>query len=414
MRILVVTISAPLPANNGQRLRNWAMLRALAEEGHQVSLLVMERTGEVADYPGLKAVCQDVETIHFRWSELSTGSDYWGRLRSSFHKLPHSVRRFASPEIASRIAALLGSGRFDAAICEGCHAMVNFPEHSPIPVILDNHNVEHLLLERYAERETNPAKRWYARAEASKMRRWDRSICARSAAILACSRFDQQHLLSLSPGSHIAVAPNVIDMDGYAAAAGDGGKTVVYVGGMDWFPNRDAVQHFAFDILPLLKERAGNVRFLVAGRTGPADFVSQFDNVEGIEFTGTVDDIRPFIADSAVCVVPLRIGSGTRLKILEEAAMGKAIVSTPLGAEGLELSHGSEILLASSAREFADATARLLNDAAARQEMGQAARRKVEREYGLPALRASLRPVFAGMENRADKRKEVADDVAVV
>jgi glycosyltransferase involved in cell wall biosynthesis len=102
------------------------------------------------------------------------------------------------------------------------------------------------------------------------------------------------------------------------------------------------------------------------------------------------------------------------LKILEEAAMGKAIVSTPLGAEGLELSHGSEILLASSAREFAGATARLLNDAAARQEMGQAARRKVEREYGLPALRASLRPVFAGMENRADKRKEVADDVAVV
>lgn len=415
MRILVVTISPPMPANNGQRLRNWAMLRALAAEGHELSLLVLGRPGEAADYDSLKAVCAEVRTTSFGWSELSSGQDYTGRLVSSFHPLPHSVRRFASPDVQSAIAGMLDPTRFDAVICEGAHALVNFPAHTPIPLILDNHNVEHLLLDRYVSRESNPVKRLYARIEAAKMRRWDRSACQRSAVVLACSKYDQQHLQELAPGSTIAVAPNVIDVDGYTPAAGDDGKTLIYVGGMDWYPNRDAVQFFAFEILPALRRLAGNVRFLVAGRSGPDGFTRQFEAIPGMEVTGTVPDIKPFIASAAVCVVPLRIGSGTRLKILEEAAMGKAIVSTALGAEGLDFEDGPEISIASPAAAFAEATARLLASPELRHRMGCAARAKVEREHGLPALRAALRPALARIQAdaAATSPKEFINDAAM-
>jgi glycosyltransferase involved in cell wall biosynthesis len=164
---------------------------------------------------------------------------------------------------------------------------------------------------------------------------------------------------------------------------------------MDWFPNRDAVTFFVARILPVLKQSVLHIRFVVAGRNPPPAFVSKFAGVSGIEFTGNVPDMRTEIAKAAVCIVPLRIGSGTRLKILEAAAMAKPVVSTRIGAEGLNFVDGEEIVLADEPRAFAHAIVDLLADPARRRTMGGAARRRVEIQYSISALRGALRTVLA-------------------
>jgi glycosyltransferase involved in cell wall biosynthesis len=164
---------------------------------------------------------------------------------------------------------------------------------------------------------------------------------------------------------------------------------------MDWLPNRDAVAFFVSEVMPELRRLVPDFSFVVAGREPPPDFRSRYEQIPNVRFTGTLPDLRPVIAQAAVCVVPLRIGSGTRLKILEAAAMAKAVVSTTVGAEGLTLKDGEDIVIADEPRTMARAIAALLADRRRRLEIGQAARRHVAAEYGIPALRRALREALA-------------------
>jgi glycosyltransferase involved in cell wall biosynthesis len=188
----------------------------------------------------------------------------------------------------------------------------------------------------------------------------------------------------------VTVVPNVVDVHSYKVADTDDGAGVLFIGGMDWFPNRDAVEFFEEAVLPELRARLPVARFMVVGRP-PPDRLRRRMEASGVEFLGRVDDIRPVVSAAAVSVVPLRIGSGTRMKILEAAALGKAIVSTRLGAEGLNFADGSEIALADEPGAMAAAVADLLKRPAARTAMGAAARVRVEEEYSFEALRRCLR-----------------------
>jgi glycosyltransferase involved in cell wall biosynthesis len=174
---------------------------------------------------------------------------------------------------------------------------------------------------------------------------------------------------------------------------------------MDWYPNRDAVEFFVSAILPRLRAAVPEARFVVGGRNPSDEFRRRFAATPGIEFTGTVPDMRAEIAKAAVCVVPLRIGSGTRLKILEAAAMAKPVVSTRVGAEGLDFVDGKEIVLADEPKAFAGAVADLLRDASRRRELGQAARRRVEKCYSFPVLRTAVRAAFAGLSEACSAQR---------
>jgi glycosyltransferase involved in cell wall biosynthesis len=207
---------------------------------------------------------------------------------------------------------------------------------------------------------------------------------------------DEALLRRLAPRSAIAVVPNVVDTETYRPAPQTGEPVVLYQGGMDWHPNRDAVEHFAAAILPALRRRAPEAVFRVAGRGPDPAFRRRMERA-GVAFTGTVPDMRAEIARAAVCVVPLRIGSGTRLKILEAAAMGKAIVSTALGAEGLEFTDGEEILIADDPEVLAARVADLLADAPRRHALGAAARRRAVASYGMPVVRQTLRAALAAV-----------------
>ncbi len=404
-RLLVVSDSSPYPPTNGSKLRFWGNLRSLAANGHEIELLYFGTPEEVGRPPQeLARVCRHVEIVPHGQSSLSNDKSVWPRLKALLSPYPYGVARSRSESMSARVAALIQENRIDAILCEESYQLQNIPRPCPVPLIVDNHNAEYLLFERYAEIEPNPARRTYARIEARKMRRWEKSACARADLVLVCSGYDKAVFEKLHPQIPVVVVPNAIDVDSYVPAPESDRRRLLYTGGMDWYPNRDAVEHFAFRILPQLKRLTGDIEFVVAGRsTGPA-FHGQFSGIVEMEFTGPVPDMRVEIAKAAVCIVPLRIGSGTRLKILEAAAMGKPVVSSSVGAEGLEFIHGKEIVIADTPGAFAQAVADLLANAEKRRRIGEAARRRVQQNYSLDAMRRTLEQGMTELRSRAGGR----------
>jgi glycosyltransferase involved in cell wall biosynthesis len=180
----------------------------------------------------------------------------------------------------------------------------------------------------------------------------------------------------------LTVVPTGVDVEYFRPLDDEIENTLVFTGSMDWLPNEDGICYFAQEILPKIRREIPNVKLNIVGRKPSARLQALArGDVNHIHLTGWVDDIRPHLGQGAVCVVPLRIGSGTRLKIFEAMAMAKAVVSTTIGAEGLPVQHGSEILLADTPDAFAESVVILLRDNARRKTLGRAARELVESKY---------------------------------
>jgi polysaccharide biosynthesis protein PslH len=219
------------------------------------------------------------------------------------------------------------------------------------------------------------------------------------------SEIDVDRLRRVAPESRCAVVPNGVDCEFYRPASADhAGAGLVFVGSADWAPNRDAMHYLVEQILPRIGNGHGP-RGLVrwVGRVGEREDRA-FSGVRGLELAGEVSDIRPSVSAAACFVVPLRVGGGTRLKILHAWALGKAVVSTPLGCEGLDARHGENILLADSAEAFAAATRDVLDDPALRQRLGAAGRRTVERQYDWNVVGDGLGALYRDLAARRSAR----------
>jgi glycosyltransferase involved in cell wall biosynthesis len=376
MRFLFNHLQATLPTNNGGRLRVWSILRALAAEGHEIHLVMFAESEEIKPYrTQLDTACREVIAIPLKITNWSTGTNYLGRLRGLMSPTPFGASRFR-------------------------------PEFSASPIILVDQNIEHTVVKRYVETERNPVRRAYAWLEWQKLERWERQVSGACAQVWVCSEVDRRALREMCPQTAAPVIPNVVDVETYVSAAQGDGRTLLYVGGLDYLPNRDAVEFFTNRILPELRELAHNFRFAVAyspEHAGVSAFRNRFEGTPEVEFV-EARDIREQIGEAAIFVVPLRIGSGTRFKILEAAASAKAIVSTRVGAEGLDFVDGTEIILEDDPLAFAQAVAALLADEARRSAMGAAARRRVEQQYDFAALRKAVTAALGALKHPAGAR----------
>jgi glycosyltransferase involved in cell wall biosynthesis len=391
MRLIYMSIDFPFPVNNGLRMRIWSVLEALSSEGHVITFLSFAPMEQFdTQVSSLRQICRRIEVVHHTVKSLSASGNYLERIGSLFQGTSYAAQRFVSPAMRSLVRRFITEDDAEAIVCDTIFSAANLPDID-LPIIINNHNVEYMIVKRYAESQGSPVVRAYAQIEAKRLRKWEKKICERASVCMACSESDRQILSTLAPKTQVFLVPNVVDADRYAVNNQTESRYVLFQGAMDWFPNRDGVEFFITKIFPLLRRMEPHAEFLAAGRNPPTEMLAQFSNVPGVTFTGTVPDIRPYIERAALCVVPLRIGGGTRLKILEAAAAGKAIVSTRLGAEGLDFVDGREILLADDATSFADCVASLLRDLSKRQSMGEAACRKVRELYSHQALRNSLR-----------------------
>ena len=333
------------------------------------------------------------------------------RLHAAATGAPFGVKRFSRPGMAEALLSELQRDAYDAVFCDDVYMFGNLPLHNSVPVLLNKHDLTYEIMERYAAYEVNPVKRAYVLLEAGNVRRWERRVCAGADSVLACSERDGQIIRQLtapvralrgtldsSARTPVSVVPNVIDLERYRpnGASGDDGRTMLYIGAMDWHPNRDAVRYFVREILPVIRRLVPGVHLVVAGR-GASPELRHSLRADDVVFTGEVPDMASQLAAATVCVVPLRIGSGTRLKIIEAAAMQKATVSTTLGAEGLEFAAPDEIMLADTAEQFAQATAELLQSPERRAQMGSKASARALQFYSIAALEKALRSALSAV-----------------
>jgi glycosyltransferase involved in cell wall biosynthesis len=270
-------------------------------------------------------------------------------------------------------------------VCDFLDAAVNFPEKPSIPTVLFQHNVESEIWRRHAETVSNPLRRSMYKMEFARMLRYEQEIVERYPHVIAVSEHDKSLMVNWVDTSRISVVPTGVDLEQYRRDefASPADPLVMFVGAMDWEPNIDAMEYFCGEIWPLVIAKVAEAKFRIVGRN-PDKRVQKLAS-KSVEVTGTVPSVVNHLRQAAAVIVPLRIGGGTRLKVYEAMAMGKAIVSTSVGAEGLDVHHGRDIVLADDPKNFAEAIITFLRDRELRSRYEQAAA-VLAAQYGWPAI----------------------------
>ena len=402
-RILMLTSRLPFPPREGHQLRSWHLLRALARE-HTVTLLSFQRSDDALDECApLQAIVANLETFPIP-AEHSKIPLLAAAARSLLGRTPFVVHKYTSAAMRARIAELIGAS--DILHVDMLPLMAMVPERPrTCKVVLNAHNVEHLLLRQRADVEDGAAQRWFLRRQVGKLERFEQSACVRANHVLACSADDVKHLSALAPQTPMSVIPNGVDAHANQPAPGapKSPRQLVFVGQMGWFPNRDGVEWFLADILPRIVVARSDVEFALIGK--PGSLVVPEALRANVRLLGFVKEVAPHVQDAGIYVVPLRAGSGTRLKILEAMAFGKAIVTTRIGAEGITLRDGVDAVFADTPQEFAAAVLRLLDAPQEIARLGAAARATAEAHYDWAAIAANLLPIYSRLaEDHARQR----------
>ncbi|MBI1765634.1 MAG: glycosyltransferase [Acidobacteria bacterium] len=370
MRILWVKAGKLLPVDTGGKIRSYNILKHLAAR-HELTLLsYYGGPRDMAYEQAIQAELPGTRAVHTGAAE-GNALDYLRRLPSP---APYAVSKFTDREVRRIVTVCLQEQRYDVAVCDFLSATLNFPAHAATPTVLFQHNVESILWQRQAKHEPNLLKRLAFKIEAAKMTRYEARAVGQFTHVIAVSDADRDLMKPMTEAARLSVVPTGVDLAQYrAAAASDSAAEplVMFLGSMDWEANIDGVEYFHREIWPQVKQSVPNARFRVVGRNPHARI--QRLAAAAVEVTGTVPSVLEHLRAAAVFVVPLRIGGGTRLKIYEAMALGKATVSTTIGAEGLDVNHGQDILLADDPASFAQSTIALLQDAALRQQLEQAA-----------------------------------------
>ena len=266
-------------------------------------------------------------------------------LRGILGRWPLPVLNYTSEQMGSAVRRLASGTHYDVIHVDSIH-MLRYAEGLSGRVVYNWHNIESEAMGRYGATIQSPLRRWYAGRTAAKLEKLERKILQTAFGHVVCSERERERLLEAVPKARIAVIPNGVAVASFAGAGtGTPGRDLVYVGSMDYFPNVEAVISFTRRIWPHVRARMPDARLLIVG-ANPVPKVQELAAVAGVEITGTVPDIRPYYRDALAAIVPLRTGGGTRLKILEAMAAGVPVISSPLGAEGLDVTPGKHILLA--------------------------------------------------------------------
>ncbi len=379
MKILIIDEEFPFPLNSGKRIRSFNLSKALARS-NSVSYLAYGRD----DSPGFGFIKENGITPHAVKppDRRKSGIRFYLRLLANlFSPYPYIVTSHFTFAFKEKLERLLSESNYDIVICEWTPYSIFLKDILSVKKIIVAHNIESLIWKRYETNEKNPFKKYYIAIQRKKVERFERNCFGWADGATAVSSREADQIAEFGVSYPVELIENGVDIE-YYTPGGDkvDEKTLVFTGSMDWRPNGDAAVYFADKILPLIKMKIPGIKFFIVGRY-PSKKIVDLGRIEGVTVTGTVDDVRSYIAGAAVYVVPLRIGGGSRLKILEALAMRKAIVSTSVGAEGLLVENGNNIIIQDDPDRFAEAVIELLGDSALRDKIGASGRSLVENHY---------------------------------
>ncbi len=397
MRILLLTPQRPYPPHQGTTLRNYNLIKQLAQR-HAVSVLTfVEPDQHPTDHGILTRLCRWIETVPV--PPRSSGH----RLRQMLTtRRPDMSWRLWSPAFAARLARRLSEQTFDVVEIEGIEMtpyleVVEAAQPRPL-IIYDAHNAEWILQKRACLADLKTPQRWpaalYSWVQWRRLFRYEANLLTRVDHTVAMSHPDKAALRQIVPDAPITVVPNGVDLAAYTNWRGRATEyDLIFTGKMDFRPNIDAVLWFAGKVLPLIQTARPETTFAIVGQR-PHPRLDGLRDLPGVSVTGYVEDVRPYIAGAKVYVAPLRVGGGTRLKLMEAMAMGKAIVATSVGAEGFPVVDGQELLLADEPETFARAVLDLLEQPARRTKLGRAGQALAYSSYGWDVLVPKLEQVY--------------------
>lgn len=392
MKILVVTTKSPFPLYEGRALRSYNLIKQVSAD-HEVHLLSFVQTAQdLAGLEHMRGVCAHVEhqKLYFRWPRLSL---LWDAVRELWGAAPLQVVKYRSKGMRVALRRLIAEQAYDLVHLDMLHLAEYLPLCAGLPTVLMEHNVESVILARRAATETRWWARYYLRYQERKLRRFEAAACRLADQVVAVSAPDAQALGEMS-GREVVNVPNGVDTTFFRAGTSQPVHPeragLVYVGGFSWFPNADAVRYFVEQIFPLILARQPEATLTVIGPGLHLVDGQDWARHPQLRLAGLVDDIRPFVDAAAVYVVPLRVGGGTRLKILDALAMSKAVVSTSVGCEGLALVPGDNILVADSPERFAEQVLRLLDAPTLAHKLGTQGRGFVEQHHEWQGLAKRL------------------------
>ena len=379
MKILWVSPHFLHPTTTGGRIRTLQILRHLHSR-HEVHFAALSLPG--APEGPLKAGEYSSRSCGVPHSVADKRSAaFLGQVaKGLFSPVPLAVSRFYSPALARGVLELTEHENYDRQVCDFLAAAPHLPDLSR--AVLFQHNVETVIWRRRAQHAADPLTRTLLRVQADRMYRYERQACRTARTVVAVSPVDVRTMREMFGVTRIHEIPTGVDVD-YFMPAGPSppASDLLYVGSMDWAPNVDAVKSFLRDILPLIHRRRPQSTFAVVGRDPPPELVAAARNDPRVTVTGTVADVRPYLWGAKVAVVPLRVGGGTRLKIYECMAARTPVVSTHVGAEGLEVSHPETIRLADAPDQFARACLELMESDTGRARMAEAAWQLVSSKF---------------------------------
>jgi polysaccharide biosynthesis protein PslH len=381
MKILWIKAGGLLPLDSGGKIRSYHILRELARN-HQVTYFGFHAEQENAAQRELEHIFDRAVCVPLHLPRAKSASEFFEYAAGVFSSQPYNIRKYCRPRVVHELRSVLASFEFDVIVCDFLIPAGAVPWELPIPKVLFTHNVEALIWKRHYEVAHNPLWKLLSWREWKAMSRAEGIYLQKADHVLAVSSTDRDCFAEIIPSSKLTVVPTGVDVEYFRPLDNEVENTLIFTGSMDWLPNEDGICYFVQEILPKIQPQIPNVSLKVVGRKPSARLQAlAAENPNHIHLTGWVDDIRPHLGQGAVCIVPLRIGSGTRLKIFEAMAMGKAVVSTTIGAEGLPVQHGTEIMLADTPDAFAESVVNLLRESNGRRTLGRAARELVESKY---------------------------------
>jgi sugar transferase (PEP-CTERM/EpsH1 system associated) len=394
MRILWLNANLLLPLDKGGKIRTWHLMRHLARR-HAITYLTFAEDDEAAAVRvAMREVCSSLVNVPRREPVKGSARFYAGIATHLFDPLPYAVAKYRSTAYREALGELVAHGGFDRVVCDFLVPAVNLRGTLPCPSILFTHNVEAEIWRRHAETAPHALSQRLYRRQWRRMLRFEARTLARFDRILAVSDADAETFRRLygdSITAPIDVVPTGVDTEYFTPTpeAFVRPHHLAFIGSMDWMPNEDAVLFFCRDVFPRVRDAVPGTTLSIIGRS-PTAAVRRLAQQPGIEVTGTVQDVRPALGQAAATIVPLRVGGGTRLKIFEAMAAGKAVVSTTVGAEGLPAEPDRHLLIADGAEAFTAAVVRVLREPALRHSLERDARALVLDHYDWAIAAARL------------------------
>lgn len=396
MRILFLSTENPFPVDHGHHIRTYHTLKSLSQR-HEIHFVAFSQNqAGFENQDKLEEICTSVLIRKLKYSGRKQAIL---ALKNFFSREPLVAQKYFDAEVAEEILRIVRQRKIDLVHFDMLHLAKYRSLIESLPCVLVNHNVESLRLKRWADVESNPLLRYFLKYQQKKLLRFEKESCSIFSQCIVVSDFDKDYLQKLCRGQTFLTVPNGVDCEFFHANGGTGdSQNLVWTGSMSGPYNRDAVRYFIGEIWPLITAKVPDAKITFVGAAPPAELQNLANDNQNVIVAGYVDDVRPYVANANVFVAPLRAGSGTKIKVLNAMAQAKAVVTTSVGAEGIEAHNEYELLLADRAEAFAAKTIHLLQNPQEAKEIGLRARKLVEEKYDWKVVNRKMMELYDGMK----------------